>query len=284
MNINEFDKVKDMNYFDYCDYLKEKYGEAKDYYMTKSFNKKPNITRTKEGLVCHHIKEYEVPKLSTKGTASYYPYEYQAPENLVYCDCLEHLLLHIMIYKQSDYLGVGLGGAVVFMIPQLNDLYSNYVFRQEYMTWLRYKIVANKAVYLKLIHILLEEHYKDIDTIIYNITIVDKKIIKRRRGQKKKKNKRKSLMELKLTFYDTLIHYLYANLVNEYQSYLDKPIDNINLCLEIQEMLLEVILPKLEEAKSLLVECLTLADPTMKDKEIVSIDINTSQLYYKGGN
>ena len=41
MNINEYQKVKNFTYLEYCDYLQEKYGIGIADYMTKSYN--PNL-------------------------------------------------------------------------------------------------------------------------------------------------------------------------------------------------------------------------------------------------
>lgn len=57
MNINEYNKIKNLNYDEYCNYLKEKYGEAKVDYLTPRRKKNKKISRTKEGLFCHHINE-----------------------------------------------------------------------------------------------------------------------------------------------------------------------------------------------------------------------------------
>ena len=51
MNIEEFNKVKDMNYNEYCDYLPNKYGIGVSDYMTKSFNINPKCKHTKRRFV-----------------------------------------------------------------------------------------------------------------------------------------------------------------------------------------------------------------------------------------
>ena len=57
------------------------------------------------------------------------PYEWQKKENLVYCDYLEHLLLHILICRfpakdKNPKENVGIGGIVNYLIPKLNDVFS----------------------------------------------------------------------------------------------------------------------------------------------------------------
>ena len=97
MKMDEYVKVKDMTYDEYCDYLQKKYGIGLADYMTKSFNPNPRCKRTKEGLVAHHKAEDKMIMLSTKEIAQHYPFEWQKKEEIVYCDYLEHLLLHVLI-------------------------------------------------------------------------------------------------------------------------------------------------------------------------------------------
>ena len=75
MNIDEYNKVKDMSYPEYCDYLQKKYGIGLDDYMTPNFTKKNGVTRTKEGLFVHHKCEDKGILLSYPEMAKDYPYE-----------------------------------------------------------------------------------------------------------------------------------------------------------------------------------------------------------------
>ena len=45
MNIEEYNKVKDFTYNEYCEYLQNKYGKAKLGYFTENWTKRKNITR-----------------------------------------------------------------------------------------------------------------------------------------------------------------------------------------------------------------------------------------------
>lgn len=250
MNINEFEKVKDMNYFDYCDYLKEKYGEAKDYYMTKSFNKKPSITRTKEGLFCHHIIEYYVPKLSEKGVASHYPYEYQAPENLVYCDYLEHMLLHIMIDEQSEAVCTGIGGLVVFMIPQLNDFYCGAIPKPNWLRNVRDKIINDKDVYLLLLTKLFEARYAvqktdkscSIFALWVNQIIPDGVPL-----EKLKKWNKRHKHQIRYIFEDDIFDYICSSSITNNTNDITQDINNAGLYTEIFNLALPIIEKNLNE-------------------------------------
>ena len=156
MKMDEYIKVKDMTYIEYCDYLQNKYGIGLDDYMTKSYNVKHKCKRTKEGLVVHHKKEDTMVMLSNKLIAQNYPFEWQQKENLVYCDYLEHLLLHVLICKypsseKVDIAKVGVGGVVNFLVPELNDLYCGWITQQEWRKNCHNKIIHDKDVYMKIL-------------------------------------------------------------------------------------------------------------------------------------
>lgn len=124
----------DFNYTQLVDYLNKKYGKVPGSYFCrenfKSINQK--IKRGKDGLSIHHVKEIEIPLLSQKHNAEKYSFSYQKSENLVYCDYIEHTLLHVLIYenhknkaKSDDFDG--------FFIMQslfLSDYYRGYDFKR----------------------------------------------------------------------------------------------------------------------------------------------------------
>lgn len=93
----------EMNYDEFVSYLLKKYGPAKYDYFTNATckTKSKRISRTKEGLFCHHIDEDKGYILSHTGCALEQPFEYQKAERLVYCNYIEHLLLHILIGKNA---------------------------------------------------------------------------------------------------------------------------------------------------------------------------------------
>lgn len=155
-----------LNYNEIIKYLKNKYGEIKKSYFhnNKNYQKNKSISRAKDGLFIHHIMENMYIELSSKECAKYAPWDAQLGENLVYCDWLEHLILHVKIVeeymldelllsKDNEKLKiVGLGGIFNFIIPQLNDYYSG--FRSNYQEWtnkLFYKVQNYKNEYLQII-------------------------------------------------------------------------------------------------------------------------------------
>ena len=156
MNMIEYQKVKDMTYLEYCDYLQNKYGIGLADYMTKSYNKNSKCQRTKDGLIAHHKAEDKMIMLSTKEIAQMYPFEWQKKENIVYCDYLEHLLLHVLIckYPSPDKIpmaDVGIGGVINFIAPELNDLYSGWQTKQSWRKTCHDKVRNDKDVYLAIL-------------------------------------------------------------------------------------------------------------------------------------
>ena len=156
MDLLEYEKVKNFTYLDYCDYLQNKYGIGLSDYMTKSWNKNPKVTRTKEGLVAHHKYEDHAIMLSTKEFAMNNPFEWQLAKNIVYCDYLEHLFLHILICEypaedRNELEAVGGGGGINFIVPELNDLYSGWETEQMWRKNCHKLFIKDKNVYLTLL-------------------------------------------------------------------------------------------------------------------------------------
>ncbi len=134
MDSKEIQDELKMTYEELQSYLIQKYGCAKyDYFLNsdcKCKNKK--VSRTSEGLVCHHMDEDKGGNLGNPPQAKMQPFEWQAKERLVYCNFLEHLILHmkIAILRQKKILETPreienfftTGG--IFMICQnINDMF-----------------------------------------------------------------------------------------------------------------------------------------------------------------
>ncbi|MBS7401089.1 MAG: hypothetical protein KIG16_01080 [Eubacteriales bacterium] len=158
MDIVEYQKVKNFDYIQYCDYLQKKYGIGLCDYMTKSWNKNQKISRTKDGLVAHHKYEDHAIMLSHKEFAVLHPIEWQKAENIVYCDYLEHLFLHILICEgvlsgqiEKTNEIVGIGGIINFIVPELNDLYSGWETRETWRKNCHNRVKNDKEVYLLLL-------------------------------------------------------------------------------------------------------------------------------------
>lgn len=156
MKLAEYEKIKNLSYIEYCDYLQQKYGIGRSDYMTKSWNKNQKVARTKEGLLAHHKYEDHAIMLSTKEYAMNNPFEWQLAKNIVYCDYLEHLLLHILICEypaanKNEHESVGIGGVINYIIPELNDFFSGWQTDQAWRKTCLELIKDEKDVYLVLV-------------------------------------------------------------------------------------------------------------------------------------
>lgn len=93
----------------------QKYGSVKDDYFEKgAYSRflngdverifKGSYSRTSDGLYCHHVFENKFHNLSDLNTIKRknYPFEFQKKENLVYCNLIEHVILHTLISKETN--------------------------------------------------------------------------------------------------------------------------------------------------------------------------------------
>lgn len=127
-----YKKMLNSSYADIVKYLLKKYGTAKHNYFkdTNCTEKNHLVSRTDEGLYCHHIDEDKAIMLSNDKFAAANPFEYQKADRLVYCNLLEHLLLHVKIAEEprnteaNEHELPGIGGAVNFICKDLNDIYA----------------------------------------------------------------------------------------------------------------------------------------------------------------
>lgn len=123
------------NYDEAVDFLLQKYGSAQDdYFKEKSYKRfmnkeiksigKGNISRTSEGLYCHHIDENIMLKISDPAFVRQYniPFEYQKKERLVYCDLIEHSILHVLIAKETSSK-FGYFGLIAYLMPIIDFWY-----------------------------------------------------------------------------------------------------------------------------------------------------------------
>jgi hypothetical protein len=99
MHSEDLKKQISMSYDAQVQVLLKKYGPAEyDYFLDDvSWEKSRFVARTSEGLQCHHIDEDTIPTLSDPSIARLHPFVHQKRERLVYCNFLEHLLLHMKI-------------------------------------------------------------------------------------------------------------------------------------------------------------------------------------------
>ena len=155
MKSSEVDAELAMTYDELVQHLLKKYGPAKyDYFVNESCrSKNRKVARSSEGLICHHIDENKSIMLSNPEFAVDSPFEYQKASRLVYCNILEHLILHIKIVEETtpEMLGVGIGGAVCFICPELNDYYNGYEFKKDYQKKSHELVADNFDDYIKVL-------------------------------------------------------------------------------------------------------------------------------------
>lgn len=127
------------SYADIVDFLLLHHGPVPgDYFVNETCKtKNKNITRTSEGLFCHHIDEDKAIMLSNDVFASKNPFTYQKAERLVYCNYLEHLLLHTKIAEEpkAEQANLceeqGIGGTIL-IANEINDIFMGVFFLDEW--------------------------------------------------------------------------------------------------------------------------------------------------------
>ena len=165
----EIQKELKMSYNELVIYLLKKYGAAQyDYFVNENCkSKNQKVTRTSEGLICHHIDEDKAIMLCNDKFAINNPYEYQKADRLVYCNVLEHLILHIKIVEEprnkdaNKMEAQGIGGVINFICPQVNDYYNGYEFKQQWLINVFSLIENNFDDYIMILKYFLdvvEEH------------------------------------------------------------------------------------------------------------------------------
>ena len=147
-----------MSYEEQVQYLLDKYGSAKyDYFCNESCkSRNSKISRTKEGLVCHHIDEDKAIMLSSPSYAAKNKFDYQKADRLVYCNLLEHLLLHIKIvieprHSEANLFEMPGVGGIVNICRNLNDYYGGRECKREYQKKLYEPISDNMKDYIAIL-------------------------------------------------------------------------------------------------------------------------------------
>ena len=114
-SVNYYSRLMSISYDEIIKILHKKYGKCKyDYFKKQSFenfieNKSKNINHNKkrsrysEGLFLHHIDENIIENLSSLRVIKKNPsFIFQQRDHLVYCNYLEHLILHTTILKETN--------------------------------------------------------------------------------------------------------------------------------------------------------------------------------------
>lgn len=190
--LSPYDQMLSMSYDDIVKLLLKKYGAAKhDYFTDRECTiKNKLVSRTAEGLFCHHIDEDKAIMLSNDEYAARNPFEYQKKNRLVYCNLLEHLLLHVKIAEEprnpdaNENELPGIGGAINYLCKQLNDIYAGKEPAEEWRKTVAAKVQDHFDDYIRILRHLrsvIEQNplYKTIITKQMLCTGWDGKVVER---------------------------------------------------------------------------------------------------------
>ena len=183
MNSSEILAEMAMGYDELVRYLLNKYGKAQyDYFLNdRCISQNRKVTRTSEGLFCHHIDENIYYNLSETQFAKKSPFASQKADRLVYCNYIEHLMLHIQIGKDrywkkhstirspasfSEFIMPGM----IYICRNLNELYDKEGSALEWEMQCFHKVEENFDDYILILRNFinyLEEHYKGAKLTFY---------------------------------------------------------------------------------------------------------------------
>lgn len=107
------------------------------------------------------------------------PFEYHQKEKLVFCDVIEHTILHILIAKETS-LSFGSTGYMVFLIPKIQDWYLDKVIPQKS----KHHITCYHKAYIK------PEEASELLEIMDNILFITEE-----KAQQEKQEKIKNIIE-----------------------------------------------------------------------------------------
>ena len=142
----EYKDLLSKTYDKAIDCLLQKYGPAQDdYFREKSYQRfmagetknitKGKFSRTDEGLYCHHIDEKKYLNISSQSIVKMnkISFDYQRKDRLVYCDLIEHTILHVLITKETSFK-FGYPGYAVYLKPIIEEWYLDKMIpKREWM-------------------------------------------------------------------------------------------------------------------------------------------------------
>lgn len=162
-------KFETYSYEDYIQEKLKKYGEVNDNYIkiTKDYSsayKNNNIIYPKKDLYVHHIKEDCLANLSNPKLFMA-TIEYQTKQNLVYCDILEHCIMHALIVKENPETGLGIGGLLNYRLLYTlkNNLKKYNISIEEFYSFV-YKILKIKYPW--------HAYEKQVRELLFNETVL----------------------------------------------------------------------------------------------------------------
>lgn len=184
--MTEYKQLLSKNYDKAVEFLVEKYGAAEDdYFSEKSYERffkgeikqitKGKFSRSVDGLECHHIDENKFLHMTNmdciKGQSI--PFESHQKEKLVFCDVIEHAILHILIAKATS-LDLGTPGYTVFLRPKIQDWYLDKIIPQKS----KHHITCYHKAYIKA------EEASELLEIMDNILFVEGEKIQQEKREK----------------------------------------------------------------------------------------------------
>lgn len=130
-------------YDEAVEFLLKKYGAAEDdYFREQSYERflkgeiksisKGKFSRSVEGLECHHIDENKFLNMTNKSfvKGQEIPFKYHKKERLVFCDVIEHTILHTLVAKETS-LEFGYPGYKAFLSLKIKEWYLDKVIPQK---------------------------------------------------------------------------------------------------------------------------------------------------------
>ena len=187
--LTEYKQLLSKNYDKAIEILFEKYGAAEDdYFSKKSYERffkgeikqitKGKFSRSVDGLECHHIDENKFLHMTNMDCIKdqSIPFESHQKEKLVFCDVIEHAILHILIAKETS-LDLGTPGYIVFLRPKIQDWYLDKIIPQKR----KHHINSYHKAYIKA------EEASELLEIMDNILFVEGEKIQQEKREKIKK-------------------------------------------------------------------------------------------------
>lgn len=112
-NINDYNKIKNMDSDQFTAYIIKKNGYSKnDYCYTEDCNSK---TEGKPGYHRHHLGEKYIPNLSNLEVAKVNDFKWQRKDQLIYVTPSEHIFIHILYAEETPIAEIGRNGAQVLL-------------------------------------------------------------------------------------------------------------------------------------------------------------------------
>ncbi|WP_394455211.1 hypothetical protein ACF0HZ_07415 [Leuconostoc suionicum] len=146
--LEEYKIITKMNYTELVTFLREKYGVVPgDYFLTPTCkSKNSKISRSMEGLEVHHIGEDMYANLSEPSYALKAPWGEQNSKKLVYCNLLEHTMLHVLISEQKS----NAQPYFIFKSQLINDILNDYPFKRAWLKVVYSQMKDHKDLLIKL--------------------------------------------------------------------------------------------------------------------------------------